>query len=118
MFIGEWGRCNGQAPQSTKSFMAPCPSAFQPFAQSDHLDGVTLRSPSISSWQPQPQIMQRYSQLLLICGQMVIPSHTTPASMILHGRNVPLALVSLYICSCELLHIKQEKMSGDSLIIH
>jgi hypothetical protein len=42
----EWGRCNGQAPQSTKSFMAPAPSAFQPFAQSDRpLDGVTFFLP-------------------------------------------------------------------------
>ena len=45
------------------------PFCLSAFAQSEHLDGVTtffFPSHKSNCWQSQPQIMQRYSQLLLV----------------------------------------------------
>ena len=58
----------------------PLPFCLSAFAQSNHLDGVTL---------PRPNPFGSLS--VVICNfnlwTMLIPPHTTPATMILHGQN-------------------------------
>lgn len=102
MFIGEWVRCNGQAPQSAKSFHGPRP-ALLPFS-------LCIKRPL--GWRhhllPMIQIQLAVSTTnnatllaTFICGQMVIASHTTPAT----ERHVRLASFDVTIYASHTIYI-------------